>query len=204
MSETAIVHVIDDDPGVRFALSTLLRSVGYSTNLYGSADEFIETQRTRCPGCLLVDVRLPGTSGLELQQYLAGFNNPLPVILMTGFGDIPMSVKSMKAGAIDFLTKPFRDQDLLEAIAVAIESDRKQSLTAHFLETLVQRFARLSPRERQVMALVTNGRMNKQVAAELQLSEITVKIHRGAVMKKMQARSLADLVRIANTLGLHE
>jgi FixJ family two-component response regulator len=198
--ENAVVHIVDHDAHSRIALSRLLRSVGYDTNLYASADEFIEAERPDNSGCVVTDVRLPGRSGLDLQHYLSGLRNSPPVILMTGVPDVQMSVKCMKAGAIDFLTKPIRDQEVLDAVAEALESDRKRRATASIVLALESRFERLSPRERQVMALVTTGKMNKQVATALALSEITVKIHRGSVMKKMAAASLADLVRMAQVL----
>ena len=202
MSETGVVHIIDDDTSLREALSSLFRSVGLETRLYGAASEFLEAEAADIPGCLVLDVRLPGVSGLDFQAQLNERGVRLPVVLMTGHGDIPMSVRGMKAGAVDFLTKPFRDQDMLDAVAAAIERDRRQRAEDSGSAELAARFETLSPREKEVMALVTAGRMNKQAAFELGLSEITVKIHRGAAMRKMEARSLADLVRMAEALGL--
>lgn len=202
MSEAAVVHIVDDDESMREVLGSLLRSVGLAARSYASVDAFLKAQRPDAAGCLVLDVRLPGISGLDLQVQLEDFGIRLPVILMTGYGDIPMSVRAMKAGAIDFLTKPFRDQDMLDAISAAIARDTARR-TADAADSLLrERLATLSPRERQVMGLVTAGKMNKQVAGDLGLSEITVKIHRGAAMRKMGARTLADLVRMAETLGL--
>jgi FixJ family two-component response regulator len=202
MGEAAVIHVVDDDRPLGEALCSLLRSVGLAALTYATVDAFLATRLPDAPGCLILDVRLPGVSGLELQARLAGLGIHLPVILMTGHGDVPMSVHAMKAGAIDFLIKPFRDQQMLDAVAVAIERDRARR-EAHAADAnLRQRLASLSPRERQVMQLVAAGKMNKQVARDLSLSEITVKIHRGAAMRKMGARTLADLVRMAEALRL--
>jgi len=195
-----IVHIVDDDASLREALSTLFRSVGLEARLYGSAQEFLDAEQPDAPGCLVLDVRLPGLSGLDFQEKLAGLGVGLPVVLMTGHGDIPMSVRGMKAGAVDFLPKPFRDQDMLDAVTTGLERDRARRAADGGRRELEQKFATLSPRERQVMALVTAGKLNKQVAGDLDLSEITVKIHRGAAMRKMGARSLADLVRMAEAL----
>lgn len=196
------VHVIDDDRGIQLALDSLLRSVGYATRLYGSASEFLRAEDREGPGCLILDIRLPGVSGLDFQAQLAGAGSRMPVILMTGHGDIPMSVRGMKAGAVDFLPKPFRDQDMLDAVAAAKEREAKARARAHDEDALRRRFGELSSREREVMALVAAGLMNKQVAFELGLSEITVKIHRGNAMRKMEARSLAGLVMMAQALKL--
>ena len=198
----ATVHIIDDDASLRQALDSLFRSTGLSTRQYGSAQEFIDATAPMGPGCLVLDVRLPGVSGLEFQEHLAELGVRLPVILMTGHGDIPMSVRGMKAGAVDFLTKPFRDQDMLDAVATALARDRTRREGDGKTDALKARLATLSPRERQVMALVAAGKMNKQVAGDLALSEITVKIHRGAAMRKMGAKTLADLVRMAEALDL--
>lgn len=203
MTEDAVVHVIDDDESMRSSLDSLLRSTGMSVRTYESVSAFLEhVVPAQTPGCLVLDVRLPGISGLDFQQRLEGLGIRLPVVLMTGHGDIPMSVRAMKAGAVDFLAKPFRDQEMLDAVAVALERDRKSREETGRLDGLKSLFATLSPRERQVMALVAAGRLNKQVAGELELSEITVKIHRGSAMRKMGAKTLADLVRMAEALGV--
>lgn len=198
----SLVHIIDDDESLRQALDSLFRSVGMVTRQYGSTQDFLNAERPDCPSCLVLDVRLPGKSGLDFQAQLLDLNIPIPIVFMTGHGDISMSVRSMKAGAVDFLTKPFRDQDMLDAVAAAIDKDRVQREQGRGVAQLHELFASLSLRERQVMALVTAGKMNKQVAASLGLSEITVKIHRGHAMQKMQARSLADLVKMASALQL--
>lgn len=202
MFELELVHIIDDDESVRAALDSLLRSVGFVTRAHASVDEFLSPRWAQSMGCLILDVRLPGINGLDFQAQLAGLGIRLPVILMTGHGDVPMSVRGMKAGAVDFLTKPFRDQDMLDAVAMALARDRARRATEAVDAGLRKRFETLSPRERQVMQLVTAGKMNKQVAGALSLSEITVKIHRGAAMRKMGARTLADLVRMAEALQL--
>ena len=198
--EHSVVHIVDDDEPLRRAVDSLCRSVGLQTRSYGSAQEFLDTKRADIPGCLVLDVRLPGISGLDFQAQLAQLGIHLPVILVTGHGDIPMSVRAMKAGAVDFLPKPFRDQDLLDAVTRAVERDRKRREIDDDVSLLRDRFLTLSPREQQVMMLVTTGKMNKQVAGDLGLSEITVKIHRAAGMRKMGARTLADLVRMADAL----
>lgn len=199
-AEAAIIHIVDDDASLRGALDSLFRSVGLETRIYGSAREFLDAKRPDAPGCLVLDIRLPGVSGLDFQSQLAELGIGLPVVLMTGHGDIPMSVRGMKAGAVDFLAKPFRDQDMLDAVGVAIERDRACRATAAGEADLRARYETLSPREKQVMALVIAGKMNKQVAGDLELSEITVKIHRGSAMRKMKARTLPDLVRMGETL----
>ena len=201
-AEEPIVFVIDDDASMREALQSLFRSVGLRVEVFGSASEFLQSKLPDVAGCLILDVRLPRLSGLEFQAELVKAGIHIPIIFMTGHGDVPMSVKAMKAGAVDFLTKPFRDQDMLDAVAMAIERDRKRRVGAKALSGLEARFAVLTSREREVLALVTAGLMNKQIAAEIGIAEITVKIYRGNVMKKMGAKSLADLVRMAETLGI--
>ncbi|QAY78707.1 response regulator transcription factor [Sphingosinicella sp. BN140058] len=201
-TDAATIHILDDDESLRTALDSLFRSVGLRTHGYGSVAEFLDTPAQPGPGCLLLDVRLPGTSGLDFQARLAEHAITLPVILMTGHGDIQMTVRAMKAGAVDFLAKPFRDQDVLDAVAEALARDRTQREGAARSAGLRARYDALTPREREVMAAVTAGKMNKQVAGALGLSEITIKIHRGSAMRKMGARTLADLVRMAEALGL--
>jgi FixJ family two-component response regulator len=196
------VHIVDDDKAVLESLGDLLRSMDYEVTLYGSASEFLKVELPDVPACLVLDVRLPGTSGLELQEYLTRVNILLPVILMTGHGDIPMSVRGMKAGAVDFLTKPIRPQDLLDAVAAAIRRDQDRRQEVAQIAKLRQRYALLTPRERQVMALVASGLMNKQVANELSISEVTVKMHRGNVTRKLGAKSVAMLARIAEALDI--
>ncbi|WP_458098324.1 response regulator transcription factor [Roseomonas sp. WA12] len=196
------VHVVDDDLGLRQALDSLFRSVGYRTRLYGSAAEFLDSGDARAAGCLVLDVRLPGLSGLDLQGQLNEAGVTMPVVLMTGHGDIPMTVQGMKAGAVDFLPKPFRDQDMLDAVASALARDAAARTERGRFNELRSSFATLSPREREVMARVAAGKMNKQIAFDLELSEITVKIHRGNAMRKMGARTLADFVKMAEALKL--
>ena len=196
------VLVVDDDPSLREALSSLFRSVGTRVELFGSAPELLNSQLPDGPSCLVLDIRLPEVSGLEFQTQLGKAGIHLPIIFMTGHGDIPMSVRAMKAGAVDFLTKPFRDQDILDAVASALERDRQRRERDRALSELQSLQRTLTPREREVMAFVATGLMNKQIAGEMELSEITVKIHRGRLMKKMGARTLADLVKMAGALGI--
>ena len=197
-----IVFVVDDDPSMRVALINLFRSMDLGVEVFGSASDLLQTKLPDVVSCLVLDIRLPGVSGLDFQTRLAEAGIHIPIVFMTGHGDIPMSVRAMKAGAIDFLIKPFRDQDMLDAVTRALERDRKRRDNDKAVLDLRLLFESLTPREREVIALVTAGLMNKQIAAELGVSEITVKIHRGHVMKKMNARSLADLVRMAETLGV--
>jgi FixJ family two-component response regulator len=201
MSEPAIVFVVDDDPSMRRSLETLLRSVGLDVRLFSSAQEFMQAKRPDAPGCLVLDVRLPGMSGLAFQEELAKTGVAIPVIFISGHGDVPMTVRAMKAGAVEFLTKPFDDQVLLDAIHAAIERDRARHRDAASLAALMARYRQVTERERQVMKLVVAGRVNKQIAAELGLSLVTVKVHRGQVMRKMLAKSVAELVRMADRLG---
>ncbi len=202
VAEEAMVFVVDDDESMREALRSLFRSVSLKVETFGSAADLLRSKLPDVASCLVLDVRLPGLSGLDFQAELAKANIHTPIIFMTGHGDIPMSVQAMKAGAVDFLTKPFRDQDMLDAVAAALERDRKRRQDEHRVADLRLRLDGLTEREREVMGLVTAGLMNKQIAGELGLSEITVKIHRGHVMRKMAARSLADLVRMAEVLGV--
>ncbi|MEA3179898.1 MAG: hypothetical protein QOI59_3421 [Gammaproteobacteria bacterium] len=198
----AVVFVIDDDPSMRGSLEDLVVSVGLQVRPFASPQDFLQSKLPDAPSCLVLDVRLPGMSGLAFQKELARLGVGLPVIFITGHGDIPMSVRAMKAGAVEFLTKPFHDQELLDAIHTAIERDRDRRQEAVLVADLQQRYATLTERERQIMTLVVIGRANKQVAAELNLSEMTVKVHRGQVMRKMHAGSLPELVRMADRLGV--
>jgi FixJ family two-component response regulator len=200
--EESIVYIIDDDPLYRSSTERLVRSVGFSVLGFKSAKDFLGSQRSDVPSCLLLDVRMPGLSGLDLQQELSEAGVELPIIFVTGYGDIPMSVQAIKAGAIEFLTKPFRDQVLLDAIAQAIERDRAARDQRARNADLRQRYESLSPREREVFRGVVAGMLNKQIAAEIATTERTVKFHRGQIMRKMQVRSLAELVRMADTLGV--
>jgi len=196
------VIVIDDDPGIQESLGRLLRSVGFRVNLLSSVSEFVASALPEGPACMVLDVRLPGQSGLEFQRELAGAQRRLPIVFITGHGDIPMSVRAMKDGAIEFLTKPFREQDLLEAIHLGHARDQSWLENEKSLAELRARLETLTPREREVMAFVARGRLNKQIAADLGVSEITVKVHRGQVMRKMQASSVPDLSRMADRLQL--
>ena len=203
MTEPApIVFVVDDDPSVRRAIKRLVGSVGLEVELFGSAQEFLRSKRPDAPGCLVLDIRLPGVSGLDFQRELAQANIHIPIIFITAHGDIPMTVRAMKAGAVEFLTKPFRDQDLLDAIQVALERDRARRRQEAEIAVLRERFESLTPREREVLPLVVSGMLNKQIAAEIGTSETTVKVHRGQLMRKMGADSLADLVRMAERMGI--
>jgi FixJ family two-component response regulator len=198
----ATIYVVDDDPAVRDGLDSLLRSVGYDVRSFASVDDFTQHPRADVPSCLVLDVRMPGPSGLDFQARLAGTGDAIPVIFLTGHGDVPMSVRAIKAGAVEFLLKPFREQDLLDAIRAGLETDRAQRLDAGLMAELRERFATLNARERDVMALVVTGLLNKQVAGELGVSEVTVKVNRAQVMRKMQAATLPDLIRMADRLGL--
>jgi FixJ family two-component response regulator len=202
MREMAVVHIIDDDESMRAVLDSLFRSVGIDARAHASVDDFLTAKKPDAPGCLILDVRMPRINGLDFQAQLSELGIHLPVILMTGHGDVPMSVRGMKAGAVDFLVKPFRGQDMLDAVAAAIAQDETRRKSDGEQAHLREKFATLSPREKQVMQLVAAGKMNKQVAGDLGLSEVTVKIHRGAAMRKMKARTLADLVRMAEALNL--
>jgi FixJ family two-component response regulator len=203
MSETdAMVFVIDDEASVRESLKNLIRSVGLRVEAFASAQEFLRAKRPDVPGCLVLDVRLKGLSGLDLQKRLVEADTQIPIIFITGHGDIPMTVQAMKAGAVEFLTKPFRDQELLDAIQQALDRDRKRRDERAQIGDLHNRYLSLTPREREVMALVVTGLLNKQIAGELGTSETTVKIHRHQVMEKMQAGSVAELVRMADKLGI--
>jgi FixJ family two-component response regulator len=200
----AVVFVVDDDPSMRDSMQFLFRSVGLEAEVFGSAAEFLQRKPVDVPSCLVVDVRMPGLSGLDFQTELAKAHIQIPIVFMTGHGDIPMTVKAMKAGAIEFLPKPFRDQDMLDAVRVGLERDRVRREGEKASSDVRAKFASLSQREQEVMALVTAGLMNKQIAGEMELAEITVKVHRGNVMHKMGANSLADLVRMADIVGIRK
>jgi|ERR1700676_3225458 FixJ family two-component response regulator len=197
-----IVFVIDDDSSVREALKSLIRSVGLQVELFGSTQEFRRRRPSDNPNCLVLDIRLPGKSGLDFQRELAAENIHTPIIFITGHGDIPMSVQAMKGGAIEFLTKPFRDQDLIDAINLGLERDRARRQTGREIALLRERLESLTPREREVLPLIISGRLNKQVAAEVGISEATAKVHRSQLMRKLGADSLADLVRMAEKMGI--
>ena len=201
-AKESIVLVIDDDVSVRRGLTNLFESIGLKVEVFASAPEMLDSKLPDVASCLVLDITLPGLSGLDFQTELAKANIHIPITFMTGHGDIPMSVRAMKSGAVDFLTKPFRDQDMLDAVVTAIERDRKRREADKIVADLQALLETLTPREREVLAWVSSGRLNKQIAAELGLAEITVKIHRGRIMKKMGARSLADLLRKAETLGV--
>ena len=198
----SIVFVVDDDESMRVALAYLFRSMNLNVEVFSSAAELLQAELPDVPSCLVLDIRLPGVSGLEFQDDLAKAGIRIPIVFMTGHGDVPMSVRAMKAGAVDFLTKPFRDQDMLDAVTRALGRDRKRREEEKTTDNLRAVFETLTRREREVMGLVTSGLMNKQIAGKLNISEITVKIHRGHVMRKMNARSFADLVRMAEALGI--
>lgn len=202
VSAKSIVFIVDDDPLVRRSVSSLLRSVGLQAKVFASTSEFLHEKRPPLPSCLVLDVRLPGASGLDFQAELSRRNIHLPIIFMTGHGDIPMSVRAMKAGAVEFLTKPFREQDMLDAVKFALERDQGRIESENSSSRLKSSFETLTPREREIMALVASGLMNKQVAGKIGLSEIAVKVNRGRIMRKMGARTLADLVRMADALGI--
>jgi FixJ family two-component response regulator len=202
IEESPTVVVVDDDPSIRTALNDLFQSVGLQVRVFESAREFLANQRPDGPCCLVLDVRLPGKSGLDFQRELNDENVHLPIIFLTGHGDIPMSVRAMKAGAVEFLTKPFREQDLLDAVQVALDRDRATREDAKLLAALQRRFASLTPREQAVMGLIVAGRRNKQIAGEIGTSEVTVKVHRSNLMRKMEALSLPDLIVMAGKLGL--
>jgi FixJ family two-component response regulator len=201
-AEGPIVFVIDDDETLRVAVRSLLQSVGLRVEAFGSAAELLQCSLPNAPSCVVLDIRLPGVSGLDFQADLAAAGIRIPIIFMTGHGDIPMTVRAMKAGAIDFLSKPFRDQDMLDAVTMAIERDRRRREDEKALAGVKAHYESLTPREREVLGLVVAGLMNKQVAAEIGIAEITVKTHRGHIMRKMGAKSLADLVRMAEMLGV--
>jgi FixJ family two-component response regulator len=199
-TDSAVVHVVDDDESLRVVLQSLFNSVGLAARSYGTARDFLSTRIVDSPGCIVVDVRLPDMSGLEFQVQLTAMGIQMPIVMMSGYGDISMSVRAMKRGAVDFLAKPFRDQDMLDAVMAGIERDRQRRAAESDVLRMRHLFGTLSAREQQVMLLVTAGMMNKQVAGELGISEITAKIHRGAAMRKMGARTLADLVRMAEVV----
>jgi FixJ family two-component response regulator len=198
----SIVFIIDDDASLRESLTSLLGSVGLRTQAFGSGAEFLRSKLPDVPSCLILDIRLPGVSGLDFQAELARASIKIPIIFITGHGDIPMTVRAMKSGAVEFLTKPFRDQELLDAVQVGLERDRTRRESEGALSDMRTRLATLTPREQEIMAMVASGLMNKQIAGDLRLSEVTVKVHRGNVMRKMGVHSLADLVRTADILGI--
>jgi len=199
-AERPVVFVIDDDPLMRHAVEDLVASVGLEPRIFATSQEFLQAKRADAPSCLVLDVRLPGVSGLAFQEELARAGVPLPVIFITGHGDVPMSVRAIKAGAVEFLCKPFRDQELLDAIHAGIERDRVQRQATAAVVEMKRRFATLTDREREIMALVIQGQANKRIAGELGVAEATVKVHRGQIMRKMAARSLPELVRMGDLL----
>lgn len=201
-SNDPVIAIVDDDPSVREGLESLIRSVGWRAETFASAQEFLDRARAEAASCLILDLQLPGLSGLDLQKRMAEVELEIPIVFLTGHGNIPVSVKAMKAGAVEFLTKPFEEQELLKAIQEAIERDRRTRRQHAETRELRARYESLTPREQQVMRQVVSGLLNKQIAAELNITEYTVKIHRGRVMGKMQADSLADLVRMAENLGI--
>jgi FixJ family two-component response regulator len=197
-----LVFVVDDDESVRAVVARALRTVGLEVESFGSTREFLQSKRRDAPGCIVLDVRLPGASGIELQRELLKSNIKLPVIFISGYGDIAMSVRAIKSGAIEFLTKPLREQELLDAVNAGIERDRSRRQEATLIAELQQRYNSLTPREREILTLVATGRPNKQIAAQLELSDITVQGHRSQISRKMRAKSLVDLVRMADKLGV--
>jgi FixJ family two-component response regulator len=198
----AAVFVVDDDAAIRDALTALFESVGLQVKTFASTQEFLQTKFPDCPSCLVLDVRLPGMSGLDFQSELLKADVQVPIIFMTGHGDIPMTVRAMKAGAVEFLSKPFRDQDMLDAVQLAHAKDRRRRELDQSTSRLRSDFDTLTPREKEIMKLVASGLMNKQIAGKIGLSEITVKVHRGSLMRKLGAKSLADLIRMAEMLGV--
>jgi FixJ family two-component response regulator len=202
LESQSIVYVVDDDAAIRDALKSLFASMGMQVDAFGSAAEFLKSALPDIPSCLVLDVRLPGVSGLDFQSELTKAGIEIPIVFITGHGDIPMTVRAMKAGAIEFLVKPFRDQDLLDAVQFGLDRDRARRETEKTVSAMRVRYNSLTPREQEVIVLVTAGLMNKQIAAEMDLSEITAKVHRGNVMRKMDAKSVADLVRMADLLGI--
>jgi FixJ family two-component response regulator len=204
VNKDRLVFVVDDDRSVREGVADLLRSVGVQVKAFATAQEFLQYTRPDAAACLVLDVRLPGASGLDLQREIARFTEPLPVIFITGHGDVPMSVRAMKEGAVDFLTKPFREQELLDAVQQALTADEQARARRAWAAEVRRRYESLTPREREVMAFVIAGRLNKQIAGVLRTSEVTVKVHRGQVMHKMKADSVVELLRMAETIGIVE